>query len=251
MLEAIAEALATPGIWWLVGGVCAAGIVRGFSGFGSAMIIMPVASSVLPPVQAVVFTIFAELIGPLPNLPAAWRDGAPRNVGVLMLGAFVGLPIGLLCLSFIDPAPFGWIISATVTGLLILMISGWRYSGTLTQRLTVATGTLGGFMTGFAGIPGPPVIMLYMASKLPIAVIRANLLMYLLAADVLLIALMAGAGMMVWPVALLGLLVGVPNVIANMIGALMFRPDAERVFRTVSYIVITASAIIGLPIWRG
>lgn len=251
MLDAIGSALSTDGLIWLVSAVFVAGLVRGFAGFGSAMIIMPIASSVLSPIEAVIFLVATEMLGPLPNLPSAWREGRPRDVGVLMIGATLAIPIGMLCLSVIDPLIFGWMISISVTILLILTVSGWRYKGVLTRKLTIATGAVGGFMTGFAGIPGPPVIMLYMASRLPIAIIRANFLLYLLAIDLILLPMLWLSGMMVWKIALLGFLVGIPNLIANVIGARLFDPEAERVFRNVAYVVIASSAIIGLPVWKG
>lgn len=251
MLDAIWLALSTDGLIWLVAAVFIAGLVRGFAGFGSAMIIMPVASSILSPVEAIIFLTAAEILGPLPNLPAAWREGRPRDVGVLMMGAVIALPLGILCLSVIDPLVFGWFISSAVIILLLLTASGWRYRGTLTRGLTVFTGALGGFMTGFAGIPGPPVIMLYMASQLPISVIRANFLLYLLAIDFVLLPVLWLSGLMVWKIALLGLMVGIPNLIANVIGARLFDPHAERLFRNVAYVVIACSAIIGLPLWKG
>ena len=62
--------------------------------------------------------------------------------------------------------------------------------------------------------------------------------------------MLAATGQVVWPVLWLGLLAGVPNVIANIIGARLFDPKRERLFRTVAYIVIAASAILGLPLWN-
>lgn len=251
MPDILAAALATQGLVWLVLAVFVAGLVRGFAGFGSAMIIMPVASSVLSPVEAVVFLIAAELIGPLPNARAAWREGVPRDVGLLVLGAAMALPLGVAALSVMDATVFGWVVSACVFSLLALMVSGWRLRGGLTRRLTVCAGALGGFMTGFAGLPGPPVIMLYMASTLPVAVIRANFLLYLVALDLMLFGVLWALGMMNWHIAFLGLLVGVPNLIANSVGARLFDPSAERIFRNVAYIVIAVSATLGLPLWKG
>lgn len=251
MPDLLSSALATEGLIWLVAAVFVAGLVRGFAGFGSAMIIMPVASSVLSPVEAVIFLICTELVGPLPNAPAAWRDGAPREVGLLMVGAMIALPFGVWALTSMDATVFGWVVSLSVATLLILTVSGWRLKGQLTPRSTVFAGGLGGFMTGFAGVPGPPVIMLYMASTLPITVIRANFLLYLVAIDLVLFPLLWALGLMNWSIAFLGLLVGVPNLIANMIGTRLFNLSAERLFRNVAYIVIAASAIIGLPLWKG
>jgi hypothetical protein len=251
MPDLLGSALETEGLIWLIVVVFIAGLVRGFAGFGSAMVIMPVASFLLPPVEAVIFLVAVELIGPLPNAPAAWRDGTPRDVGLLVLGALLALPLGVWALSTMDQTVFGWVVSVSVFTLLLLTVLGFRLRGALTRRLTVTAGALGGFMTGFAGLPGPPVIMLYMASTLPVAVIRANFLLYLVALDLLLFVLLSLLGMMNLSVALLGLLIGIPNLIANMLGARLFDPSAERVFRTVAYLVIAASAIIGLPLWKG
>jgi uncharacterized membrane protein YfcA len=247
----LAQALATEGLIWLVIAVFIAGLVRGFAGFGSAMIIMPVTSSVLSPVEAITFLICAELVGPIPNTPAAWREGRRGDVALLMTGAVLALPLGLWALNMMDPTQFGWLVSGTVLVLLVLTALGWRLKSGLTPRLIVGTGALGGFMTGFAGLPGPPVIMLYMASTLPVRVIRANFLLYLVALDLLLFAMLWSFGMMNWGIALLGLLVGLPNLIANMIGARLFDPTAERIFRNLAYLVIAASAIVGLPLWKG
>lgn len=251
MPDLLASALAIDGLIWLLLTVFIAGLVRGFAGFGSAMVIMPMASSILPPVEAVIFLVAVELIGPVPNARAAWREGTPRDVGLLILGALLALPLGLWALTTMDATFFGWVVSASVITLLILTVSGWRLKGALTQRLTIMAGALGGFMTGFAGIPGPPVIMLYMASSLPIAVIRANFLLYLVAIDVILFAMLWVLGMMNWSVVALGLLIGIPNMIANMIGGRLFDPSSERIFRNVAYLVIAVSAIVGLPLWKG
>lgn len=250
MLETVTGVFQTDGLIWLLLAVIVAGMVRGFAGFGSGMIIMPVAATVLSPVAAVTFMMMAELLGPLPNLPSAWRNGAPKDVGRLMLGAVLTVPVGILCLSIMDGEFFGWVVSITVAILLALLISGWRYKGVLTPKLTVCTGGLGGFMGGFAGVPGPPVIMLYMSSRLPITVIRANFLLYLLAIDVVMIAVFFALDLFVWEIAVFGLMAGIPNVVANMIGAKLFNPNAEVLFRRVAYLVIATSAILGLPIWN-
>lgn len=250
MPETLAGVFDIDGLIWLFCAVFVAGLVRGFAGFGSGMIIMAVASSVLNPVSAVIFMMMAELLGPLPNLRAAWREGAPRDVGRLMIGATLAVPFGIFCLANMSADLFGWVVSACVLTLLAVLMTGWRYKGELTRRLTICTGGLGGFMSGFAGIPGPPVIMLYMSSRLPIAVIRANFLLYLLAIDVVMIVVFWGSGLFVWEVAVLGLIAGVPNVVANIIGARLFDPKAEVLFRRVAYLIIASSAIIGLPLWK-
>ena len=69
MPDALAAALAQPGLGWLICATFVAGMVRGFTGFGTALIFMPVAAQHLDPVWAVLTMVVMELFGPLPNLP--------------------------------------------------------------------------------------------------------------------------------------------------------------------------------------
>ncbi|MEP4194173.1 MAG: sulfite exporter TauE/SafE family protein [Aliishimia sp.] len=249
MLDLINQALALPGLGWLVGALMVAGLVRGFSGFGSALIIMPVASSVLSPFAAIAFLTVVEFFGPLPNLRDALRKGSIREVGLLTLGVVVALPVGLTLLSQVSPEVFNWIVSCVVLVLLALLIAGWRYNGQLRPTSIVGIGCSGGFLAGLVGIPGPPVIMFYMASSQAISVIRANFLLYLFSVDVIMIVSFVLLGTLDIVAIVVALLMVLPYMAANVIGASLFNPNAERTFRLVAYAIIAASAVVGLPIW--
>lgn len=251
MPDALWSALQTEGLIWLFAAIVAAGLVRGFSGFGSAMIIMPAASSVLTPFGAITFLIIVELVGPLPNLPDALREGHRGDALRLIIGAAVTLPLGLWGLSLMAPEIFGWAVSGIVLVLLCLLMLGVRYRGYLHPPLVFGAGGLGGFLAGVSGLPGPPVIMLYMASTQAIAVIRANFLLYLLAIDVLMLTGFAVLGQLRAEPVVIGFLLIVPYVMANMAGARLFDPGQEGRFRAVAYTIIAASALLGLPIWSG
>mgnify|MGYP004045007789 CR=1 FL=1 len=43
--------------------------VRGFSGFGSALIFMPLAGQFLPPLWCIMTLVAMDIFGPVPNLP--------------------------------------------------------------------------------------------------------------------------------------------------------------------------------------
>jgi uncharacterized membrane protein YfcA len=97
-----------------------AGATRGFSGFGAAMIFMPLASSVA--------------------------------------GALVGVTVGTYFLSRLDPMTTRWIISCFVGALLLLLLSGWRCRGKDHVALSVGIGALSGFCAGLARTGGPPIV---------------------------------------------------------------------------------------------
>lgn len=250
MAEPVQAALATPGLVWILAAALVAGLVRGFSGFGTALVFVPVAALFVPPVWALTVLVAMDLVGPLPILPRALREADRADVARLVAGALVGLPIGVALLAWLPVTLFRWAVSLVALGLLALLISGWRYRGRIRRGLTLGTGALGGFLGGSTGLSGPPAILLYMASPLPAAAIRANLLLYLAGVDVLLIATFAATGRLA-PEALVLALLAIPAyLVANIAGAAIFRPGNEAVYRGVAYAIIAASAITGLPIWR-
>lgn len=249
MPELLAGAFQTPGLWFLAAGAFVAGIVRGFTGFGTAMIYLPVAGQVLSPFEALTTLLIKDLTGPLIHVPRAWREGHPSDVARLGLGALVGLPFGVWVLSQIPPEAFRWIVSIVALIVLVVLISGVRYQGTLTKPLIYLTGAIGGFLAGSAGLPGPPIILLYMASTLPITAVRANNMLYLILADILMFAVLWWNGFIVGTAVMLGVLMIVPYTLGNWVGALIFRPEAEVIYRWVAYLLIAGSAIMGLPLW--
>ena len=247
--DSLQQALATPGLGLLVLAVFLAGLVRGFTGFGTAMVYMPFAGSVLEPLSALMTMIVFDFFGPLPNVPRAIRHGAPRDILRLVLGALIGLPLGLAVIYRIEPEVFRWLVSLLSLGLLLLLISGWRYNGELNRPMVVASGGVGGFLSGVCGLAGPPVIMLYMASRKPLETVRANILLYLVLGNISTFLLIGLSGRLD-PVALLiGAMLILPFLLANMIGGALFRPEQVRTYRVIAYLLIAASALSNLPLF--
>lgn len=248
MPEAFWTALGQPGMVWLWIAAVAAGIVRGFSGFGTAMVFLPVAGQVLNPVAALVALTVMDLFGPLPNVPRALRDAHRGDVLRLCAGLVVALPVGLLVLTSVAPELFRYGVSVISLLLLVLLMLGWRYRGVLRARMIYGTGMLGGFLFGAVGLPGPPVIMIYMAAPLPAPVVRANLMLFLLGADVLMVAMLGISGRLEVPAIWTGVLVTLPYLAGNILGGWLFRPDYERFYSWAAYLIIAFSALSGLPL---
>lgn len=249
MPETLAGAFQTPGLWFLALGAFLAGIVRGFTGFGTAMVYLPVAAQVLTPFEALTTLLIKDLTGPLIHVPRALREGHPADVARLGVGALLGLPLGVWVLSQVAPEVFRWGVSLVALTMLVLLVGGVRYRGRLTPPLVFATGAVGGFLAGSVGLPGPPIILMYMASTLPITAIRANNMLYLILADILLLAVLWWNGYLVPTAVALGVLMILPYTLGNWAGARLFRPGAERLYRWAAYMIIAGSALLGLPLW--
>ena len=249
MAEAFSAALALEGFWVLIIGVVLAGVVRGFAGFGTGMIYMPIASQVLPPVWALVTMICLDLLGPLPAVPRALRDGQPRDVVRLGLGCAIGTPIGLLLLVNMGSDVFRFSVSIVAMILLGFLISGYRYHRPVGARTLYVTGGISGVFGGAVGLAGPPAILLYMARPLAVSAIRANILLYLIVTDVLLLIFCGIQGLLEWVPVLVGILLIPAYMLSVWVGSSIFDPDRAVVYRWVAYAIIAFSALSGLPIW--
>lgn len=252
-MTALAEAWATsPGLWpflWLLLAAFLGGLIRGFTGFGTALLYMPMAAMVLPPVWAVIALFTFDVIGPTPLLPRAVREGEPGDVARLLLGAAIALPLGLIVLFLLPPEPFRYAVSVLAVLSAVLIMSGVRYRGPMRPPLLVATGGAGGFLASAAGLPGPPVILLYLASDRPPMVIRANLIIYLISVDALMLALFAVTGRLELAPVLIGVALAPAIALGALLGARLFHPRRERVYRLAAVLTILTASVISLPVW--
>ncbi|WP_171130151.1 MULTISPECIES: sulfite exporter TauE/SafE family protein [unclassified Ruegeria] len=237
------------GLAIIIVGALLGGIVRGFSGFGTALVFLPIASPFLGPFGAIIALVIMDVFGPLPNLRRAWADVNKPDLARLLLACGLILPMGLWLLGRTEPEVFRYVVSGLSLTMLVILIFGLRYRGTVTGPMVFGTGAAAGFLGGIAGLPGPAVILFYMSRPLPVAVIRATILLFLLGFDVLMLGYLTGMGELSWTTASLGLVLAIPNVVGNLLGGWVFRPEKEHLYRGAAYVVIAAAALFGLPIW--
>src|SRR5450631_611877 len=121
------------------------GTARGFSGFGSALIFMPLASSMAAPRLVAALLLIIDFIAAAPLVPNAWKHADRKATAVMVSGALVGVPIGTYFLSRLNPVTTRWIISGFVIALLALLLSGWRYRGKDHPAVAIIVGGLSGF----------------------------------------------------------------------------------------------------------
>ncbi|MCP3474490.1 sulfite exporter TauE/SafE family protein [Bradyrhizobium sp. CCGUVB1N3] len=235
--------------------ICAVAFVastaRGFSGFGAALIFMPLASSVAPPRLVAALLLIVDFVSAAPLLPDAWRKADRKATAVIVLGALIGVPIGTYFLSVLDPVTTRWIISCFVGALLILLLSGWRYRGKDHAWLSVGIGGLSGFCSGLAQTGGPPIVGYWLGRPIVATVARANIVLFFGASDLFSMVSYATSGLITRDALLLSLVVGPVYAAGVAFGASLFGRTSEKVFRAICYALIAMAVIFGLPALDG
>lgn len=224
------------------------GVVRGFAGFGAGMLFMPLAGGLYDPKLAI---IMLWLIDGLPTLPIVipalrrcnWRDLVP-----MLAAAVIAVPVGVYVLKTTDPIPVRWTISALTGSLVCLLWSGWRYRGAPGLPVTLGVGAGSGFLSGFAALPGPPVLLFWMGGTASAAETRANIIVYFA-----FLTAFSGVNFFLQDVFTTegvqrGVLLAPVYMASVLVGGWLFRFATEATFRRIAYLLMLVSAVLGLPL---
>ncbi|MFX0544677.1 sulfite exporter TauE/SafE family protein [Roseovarius sp. S1116L3] len=249
LAEGLAAALAHPGFWWLAVTLAVAGIVRGFTGFGSALIFVPVAGIFLPPVHIIAIIALVEVASIGALVPRAWAHADRGQVGLLVLAALPTVPLGLMVMEALDAIIVRWIVAAMAGGTLIALMSGWHFQRRITMPLVIAIGAAAGFLGGMTGLTGPVVVLFYLAGGRMAQSVRANTILFLGAMDLVIVANLLLRGFTDISVLWLAGVLSVPYFAGMVAGQALFDPIHERIYRRAALTVIALAVLTGLPIW--
>lgn len=227
------------------------GLVRGFSGFGSALIYMPLISMVYGPSIAAPTLVAIDSICALPFALQAAPQCTPREVAPVSIAAALVLPIGAMALVAIDPLTLRWAVAAAVLAALAALMSGWRYHGRPTLAASLVTGALAGFGAGAVQIGVPPLLVFWLGGANKAVTVRANIMVYFIVQGTLSCLVYFLNGLFTPRVLALSLLLGLPFAVATAIGAFWFHGASEALYRRAAYAIIALAVLVSLPLFDG
>jgi uncharacterized membrane protein YfcA len=222
---------------------CIAGMVRGFAGFGAAMVMTPIFSALYGPAVGVALCLMLEIAVALPVVPGVLSLVDWRRIGLMLVAAAVGVPLGNLVLTWAEPEPMRWAISAIVLGAVALLASGWRYKGKPRPATTLAAGVSSGFLNGLAGMAGPPIAFYYLAGQENAAHVRANLTTYFVFVDLVAIATFASRSLIDWNTVVLAMFLAPAVMLGGVLGAKLFPLASENFYRRLALALLVGVAI--------
>lgn len=218
-------------------------LVQGVTGFGSALVAMPLVSLLLGVRFAGPFVALLSLAINLAFLIPAGNRLPWRRVLPLLVGTSIGIPFGLLFLARADAR-----LAQVALGLALVA------SGILPKRPRCAppsegvgkalgTGAVAGILGGAFNFSGPPV-MLYAASRpWTKAETHATLQLYFLASNVVIIAGQVLAGLTTGPVVLAAGAVLPALAAGALVGWAVHRRVSEERFRHIVRLGLVAAGL--------
>lgn len=228
-----------------------AALVRGLTGFGMAIILVPLLSLVIRPDQAVVLAILLQfLIGPM-GVRQVIADCHWPSARVIAGSAVFATPLGLLLLARTTPDVARLIITAIAIIAFLLVLLPRRKNDRPPAVATVTTGLIAGVLTGFAAMPGPPVVPYYLRGDFTPHQARASMMMIFFATAITGTFVSLVLGLATIQLGVIALILFVPMLAGNWIGALAFGKISPVVWRSAVAALLGVSAISAIvrAIW--
>lgn len=241
-LNSITSVLAGFGLWNLVfasAAVALAGLVRGFSGFGAAMISIPLLSLLFGPQTALATLTTMEMPAQIQLLRMSRRTADWKQAAPMALGGILALPLGTWILVSIDQEILRQVISAIVLALVALLASGYRHAIPRRLGMDVTVGGVAGFLNGATGLGGPPIIFYMLSGPYPPAAVRANITAFFQIGFVFVVASYAWFGVLTPQRMLLGALMAPFYMGGIWAGGKLFHLASEQTFRRIAYLLLT------------
>ncbi|QZD91473.1 sulfite exporter TauE/SafE family protein [Qipengyuania xiapuensis] len=242
------ELLAGYGLAAIVAALLAAfgsAFVRGLTGFGMAILLVPVLALALSPLDAVLLTNFLSVFIGLSEIRRLLR-GAERSAWVIIALVALTTPVGLYLLSVTSPALARVVIAFIALSAFLAILLPRRGALDHHPATTGSVGVMSGLMTGYAGMPGPPVVPYYVGRDIPRETAKASMLLIFTCASTTGLVSGAALGVLEATLVLLAVLLFPAVLLGNWLGNKASGRIADRTWRICVGLVLGAAAVAAL-----
>lgn len=233
-------------IWLIIPIVVFAGTIRGYSGFGFAIIAIIGMNLFFDPQQSVAVVLMLDLLCSIGLWRKAMQQADFQMLKYLISGAVMGIPIGYSVLLLIPADVLKFLICLGILGLAMLLFSEIKLLDGDKASAKIGSGIISGICTSSASAGGPIVIYYMLSSKLSPQTQRATLILFFIISDLLAcIALLMGGMVDTQIVKIVAILI-VPALIAVRIGQSLFFRKPPKSLKSFALPIIIVVAIVGM-----
>ena len=219
------------------------GFLRGFIGFGSGLLMIPILSYFYSPVFAMVFNIVIEIPATIYLTFVGIKKANLKEITPMMATMMLTIPFGTIFLVSVDEQIIKTLMSILLIFFVILIGSGWRIKSTITKYVLVLGGAISGLMQGATGMGGPPYVTVLLSKNDSDEVARANILVITSGLVISAIMSLYYFGLFTKDILFTGAITAPVYVFATYIGTRFFNFSGNKYYRNSS---LVALGIVGV-----
>ncbi len=223
-----------------------ASVVRGFTGFGLALVAVPLIQFLMPVTDTAVFIAMINAIFSMLYYRRSRALVKGQPLGSMALWTGVGVAAGTVILKFVNPAYIQLIWGILIIFIVIVLARGISFGIHSDRTAMTLSGLFGGVLAGATGITGPPVAIILSSIKTPREKFNAVISMFILFAVSYALVFYFISGLIKPETALLALC-SIPALIAGLYtGDILVAKISQKTFTTVVYVVLIIMGLITL-----
>lgn len=233
-------------LYLLIGATFLAGMIRGFAGFALSAVVMAIMTSFIAPVELIPMLWFLEMSASLILMRGGWQDADRSTAMALIVGAALGLPLGLILTLSIPVATSKLVALFLIIFLALTQLAKVKLPALATRPGTFGSGFGAGIVTGLSSLGGMFIALYALVRQLPPRTMRGTLNIYMMGAGCTGLITHLILGTINQTAASRGAVFILPCLIGVFIGKAFFTQKYEKFYKPVCLILLIGLAAASL-----
>ncbi|MGI8650037.1 MAG: sulfite exporter TauE/SafE family protein [Rubrobacter sp.] len=223
----------------------AAGTISGLTGFGLALISVPLLLFVYEPQTVVLITVFISLVVNVSVVRDSRQDADRKIVFAMLLPCLVGVIVGAEVLRVVDPLYIRLFIGVFVVLSAALLIRSVRIPGANTRWGPVVSGWASGALSTSTGLAAPPIVLLLASRNYAKRSFRGTSGLFFLFLSVFGFAALWLRGLVRLEDAIIAAILLPAAIIGKYLGTRLLERISEKSFRLLTLIFTLVTGALG------
>jgi len=233
-------------IWFVIPIVMFAAVVRGFSGFGFAVIAVVGLNFFFEPQQSVAIVLSLDLICSIKLFKQARKQADLATLKRLIIGSLLGIPIGYSFLVMVPAEVLKLMICLAILGLALLLFSDFRPFNAQRKSTKIGFGLASGAGTASASIGGPMIVYYMLSSNLSTSSQRATMILFFIASEMLTVVSLIAGGLVDATLPKAFAILIIPTLLCVHYGQHLFNRRPPQSLKSFALPIMVAVAVLGI-----
>ena len=230
----------------LIGSLIAglAALAQALTGFGFALVLVPLLALVVEPKVVVAISISLGLLSKFPIIAQDWRHIEPRKIAGLCVAAIAGALVGVQILLAVDGNLLKVLIGIAVVLLSVPLLFDLSRPARREGLATMLVGLTSGVLNGATSMGGPPVVLFGVNQAWGKLSFRVNLCAFFVVTNVSTLLMLVVAGRITPEVLRLDLFLAPAVIVGFVVGNRIFPLVPAARFRRWVVLLVIASGLV-------
>lgn len=221
-------------------------LIQGITGFGFALIAVPLMSVFMVPKDIVPMVVVFSLIM---NIIMFMKKREPivfSEFKLILIFGILGIPFGVYLLNILSPDIIRFFAALLIIATSIALMWGWELKSKNENISTAVAGFLSGFLNGSTSMSGPPIVLLLANQKVGKETFRSYLPTYGIVTNLITLGIFMLSGNLNFNLFKTTVLLSPALLVGLWIGMIVIRFINEKFFRKLSLMLILVTGLYAL-----